>query len=85
MSTINHRQSTLTAIPAKSKNDRHSGKKAKLEDTRNNMVKPNKRAALGNITNNVNATRRQPSRAVKQVYCKNVHIHYFALKTVLLD
>ena len=67
MSTINLRQSTLsTFVAANNKNGRLSGKKSKLEDTRNNMVKPNKRAALGNITN-VGATRRQPSRAAKQV------------------
>ena len=76
MSTINLRQSSLTATTANSKNDRLSGKKAKLEDARSNMVKPNKRAALGNITNNI---RRQPSRAAKQVSYSTMEITYFGL------
>lgn len=71
MSTMELRQSTLSSIVVNSKNDRLSGKKAKLEDSRNNMVKPNKRAALGNITN-MAATRKQPSRAAKQVLLHNL-------------
>ena len=69
MSTINLRQSTLVTAIGNGRKDRLSGKKAKLEDARNNMVKPNKRPALGNITNNITATRRQPLRAAKQVKC----------------
>lgn len=67
MATVNLRQSTLAAI-INNKNDRLSGKKSKLQDTKNNMVKPSKRAALGTITN-IAATRVrvQPSRAAKQV------------------
>ena len=75
MATINLRQSTLATAVGNGRKDRYSGKKAKLEDPRNNMVKPNKRPALGNITNNATATatRKQPSRAAKQVQCHYVN------------
>lgn len=74
MATINLRQSTLATAVGNGRKDRYSGKKAKLEDPRNNMVKPNKRPALGNITNNATATatRKQPSRAAKQTGIPNL-------------
>eukprot|EP00795_Rhopilema_esculentum_P000843 gene843-10587_t len=79
MSTITLRQSSLTAI-TNNRNERHSGKKSKLQDTKNNMVKPNKRAALGNITN-VAGTRKQPSRAAKQ----NVQINPLVTNEIYQD
>lgn len=63
MSTINLRQSTLTSV-VDNRNSRLSGKKSKLQDSKSNLVKPSKRAALGTITN-VTATRVQPFRAAK--------------------
>ena len=94
MSTINLRQSTLTSV-VDNRNSRLSGKKSKLQDSKSNLVKPSKRAALGTITN-VTATRVQPFRAAKvsevlilnfyQSFCLVWSLKYFCfLQATLQD